>query len=143
MDIKDIVKQVITKYSDGYPDPFRIAKNMNYIILKENLDTTNGYYYNYNRNKIIGINYNLNEIEQLRVCAHEIGHSILHEDAHYLFLCKKAFFSMSKYEKEADIFAIHLLLSKFDEDEISTFTTEDIANITSYPLKYVNRIFFN
>lgn len=143
MDIKGIVKQLIKDYSDGYPDPFRIARNMNYIILKGDLGTTNGYYYNYERNKIIGINYNLNEIEQLRVCAHELGHSILHEDAHYLFLCKKAFFSMSKYEKEADIFAIHLLLSKYDEDELSAFTTEHISNITSYPLKYVNRIFFN
>ena len=143
MDIKGIVKQLIKDYSDGYPDPFRIARNMNYIILKGDLGTTNGYYYNYERNKIIGINYNLNEIEQLRVCAHELGHSILHEDAHYLFLCKKAFFSMSKYEKEADIFAIHLLLSKYDEDELRAFTKEHISNITSYPLKYVNRIFFN
>ena len=143
MNIQEIVKQVIHKYSDGYINPFYIAQNMDYIINKEDLGTTNGYYFYYKRHNIIGINYTLSQRAQIRVCAHELGHSILHKDTNYSFLCKKAFFSSSKYEREADIFAIHLLLSQYDKEEIKSFTTQNIADITAYPLKYINYIYYN
>lgn len=140
MNIKQIVKQTILKYADGYINPFDIASNMDCIIIKEDLGKTNGYYYYYKRNHIIGINHNLNEKEQIRVCSHELGHAIMHHDINYSFLCKKAFFTASKYEKEADLFAIHLMLSKYDEYDVKDFSLEYISRITNYPLNYINKI---
>lgn len=140
MDIKQIVKDTLHKYSDGYSDPFHIADNMNIIILKENLGETKGYYFYHKRNHIIGINHNLDELDQKRVCSHELGHAIMHRDVHYSFLCKNAFFTASKYEKEADLFAIYLMLSKYEKEDIERFSYDTISKITNYPLKYIHQI---
>jgi hypothetical protein len=140
MNINNEVQKILKKYSNGYVDPFSIVKSMNIILIKEDLGKTNGFYYEYKRNRIIGINSNLNEREQRRVCSHELGHAVLHEGMNYPFLCKKAFFVSSKYEKQADLFAINLLLSEYDAYELKEFTFQDISNITAYPLKYVQKL---
>ncbi len=140
MNIKQIVQDTLHRYSDGFFDPFHIAKNMNIIILKEDLGETNGYYFYYKRNHIIGINYSLSDLEQKRVCSHELGHAVMHKGINYSFLCKKAFFTASKYEKEADLFAIHLMLSEYEHEDIREFSYDTISKITNYPTGYIHRI---
>ena len=44
------------------------------------------------------------------VCAHELGHTILHPDINTAFMTHRTFFSASKLEREANTFAVELLL---------------------------------
>lgn len=142
MDILQEVKHTLQKYSDGYTDPFIVARNMGIDILKADLGYTKGYYFKYKRNYIIFINNRLSYRTQKRVCAHELGHAVLHKDSPYAFLCTHARFSLDKYERQADLFAIHFLLSEYDEDNKKNFSFNDIANITGYDLKYIENLFY-
>lgn len=83
---------------------------MGVVILFERLKDTLGYFNTYKRIKIIHINQELNESEQQFVCAHELGHSILHPEVNTPFLRKNTLFSISKIEREANEFAVELLL---------------------------------
>lgn len=144
MEINKEVKKLFKKYSDGYSDPFRIANNMDIIVVKEDLGETRGYITYYKRNFIIGINNNLSEKEQKRVCFHEIGHRVLHTlslNKNCNFWCKKAYFSDNKYEKQADLFALYCILNSYDLDEIAEMNFDYISHITGYPLKYIYQLY--
>ena len=49
---------------------------------------------------------------QRTVCAHELGHAVLHTHANTPFLRKNTFFSVDKLEIEANTFAALLLIDK-------------------------------
>jgi Zn-dependent peptidase ImmA (M78 family) len=70
----------------------------------------NGFYKYDRRNKYIFYNNNLNEELQRFVCAHELGHAILHPRSNTPFLRKNTLFSVEKIEVEANTFAVELLL---------------------------------
>ncbi|EIW20754.1 MULTISPECIES: ImmA/IrrE family metallo-endopeptidase [Pelosinus] len=105
---KKIAKKLIKKFHTNCP--FQIAREMGVVILFERLKDTLGYFNTYKRIKIIHINQELNESEQQFVCAHELGHSILHPEVNTPFLRKNTLFSISKIEREANEFAVELLL---------------------------------
>lgn len=90
--------------------PCQIARALGVSILYENLGNTLGYFSTYKRIKIIHINQELTEVEQQFVCAHELGHSILHPAINTPFLKKNTLLSISKIEREANEFAVELLL---------------------------------
>jgi Zn-dependent peptidase ImmA (M78 family) len=74
--IKEIVRQLIKKYKSN--DPFQIAKEKNIIILFAELGATLGFYNSYKRIQFIHLNNQLDEMMQRFVCAHELGHAVLH-----------------------------------------------------------------
>lgn len=105
-DISKIVKELVTDYQSK--DPFRIAKEMGAIVLYVPLSNENGFYQRYLDQDIIYINQDLTEEEQILVCAHELGHLVLHNDVNSIFL-ESAKQVDSQYELEANIFACTLL----------------------------------
>ncbi|MFJ8243841.1 ImmA/IrrE family metallo-endopeptidase [Peribacillus asahii] len=106
--IKRKVDELIKKYKTN--DPYQIAKLKNIEIQHADLGNTLGFYFHDSRIKFININNNLPAEMQRFVCAHELGHAILHPRSNTPFLKKNTFFSIDKIEVEANTFAVELLL---------------------------------
>lgn len=95
----------------GTTNPFEIAKRKDIIVLFEDLGNTLGFYNTYKRFKFIHINNQIKETTQQFVCAHELGHAVLHPKANTPFLRNQTFFSVDCLEIEANTFAVELLLT--------------------------------
>lgn len=101
--------------------PFTIAKNLNINIVYEDLgQNTRGFYYRTLRRRYICIHKDLPEEWQRFVCAHELGHDRLHKGIGRFFIDEKSFFMPGKYERQANEFAVMLLLSGTNIDEGET-----------------------
>lgn len=107
MGIKDIIESLVKKY--GTNDPFEIAKQMGIEIDYAPLGETLGFYYYDKRTQFININNAIDEAIERFVCAHELGHAILHKYSNTPFLKKSTFYSIDKIEREANLFAVMLL----------------------------------
>lgn len=108
MEIKDIVQTLINE--KGTSCPFKLSKIFKIGILYEDLGTMMGYYSKDYRFKFIHINQNLPSRKQRFVCAHELGHALLHPDVNTPFLTQHTLFSKSKVERQANAFAVELLM---------------------------------
>lgn len=101
-----LVDSLITE--NGTNNPFTIAKNLDAIVLEVPLVGVNGFYHKYLNQNLIYIADRLTDEEKIIVCAHELGHMLLHGDVDKTFLTSPLF-SAEKLEVEADAFAIQLL----------------------------------
>ena len=107
------IKQTIDRLCRRYDtrDPFAIAQQLGIILLYEPLGSIRGYYGKSSRQKFIHINQNLCREQRRIVCAHELGHAVLHADANTPFLRANTFFSVNKLEQEANRFMVQLLVT--------------------------------
>ncbi len=111
--IKNIVNDIVKKYNTN--NPFELANFLNIkIIYSEKLIVTKGFFKKINRNKFIFLNSNLDEVTCKIVVAHELAHSVLHENENInVYNDALANIKGSRFEYEANIFVSHLLI----EDE--------------------------
>jgi Zn-dependent peptidase ImmA (M78 family) len=107
-----LVLDLVKKY--GTNSPYEIAERINITILKEPLGSTLGYHNTYKRIQFIHLNGGLSESMRRFVCAHELGHAVLHPKINTPFLRKNTLFSVNRFEKEANQFAIELLLTEME-----------------------------
>lgn len=107
MDIQRIVRLTIKKYKTY--NPFEIAEARRIKVLYEPLGSVMGYHSHAFRQHFIHINQELDEHEARFVCAHELGHIILHPQVNTNFLLRRTFFSVGKIERQANTFAVELL----------------------------------
>lgn len=132
--LKEKVINLIKKYNST--NPFEIASCMNIHIIRWDLhEQINGYYKYDRRNRYIVINQKLSEELQKVVCAHELGHAILHTRVNTPFMTKNTFFSVSKIEREANRFAAELLIP--DDSFKESNNIYDIASIHNVPVELV------
>lgn len=133
MKIKDYVMKIVKKH--GTTNPFEIAKRKDIIVLFEDLGNTLGFYNTYKRFKFIHINNKIDETTQRFVCAHELGHALLHPKANTPFLRNKTFFSVDRLEIEANTFAVELLLpdEMISEYQDTNLSIQEIAEIYGIP----------
>lgn len=131
--IKETVNNLIDKYETNCP--FKIAKQRNIIIIYNQLKDYFGYFNTYKRCKFIHINNQLDETLQRFVCAHELGHAILHPRTNTPFLKKNTLFSTEKIELEANTFAAELLIPDvfFTDFDNSIITAQQAASIYGVP----------
>lgn len=120
-----IVNQLTSKY--GTRDPVKIAEAMNYLIIHVPLNGVRGFYQYVKRNHIIYLDSNLADQEIRFVCAHELGHSLLHRSANRIFMDTRTFLKTSHYEREADEFAAELILPDDEISECAHLTVSQIA----------------
>jgi Zn-dependent peptidase ImmA (M78 family) len=128
--ISGIANGLILKYDSR--DPFEISQIQSiHILYKANFDKLKGMYKVIKRSRFIFINSNLNHTVQKIVCAHELGHDMLHRDlAVKVDLQEYDLYRLdTKTELEANIFAAELLI---DTDELlelikNDYSTETIA----------------
>ena len=81
-------------------DPFTIAAKLGIRVLHEPLGSIRGYYSRTHRIKFIHINQDLSKERQRQVCAHELGHAILHPKSNTPFLRANTLYSVNKLETE-------------------------------------------
>lgn len=132
MDVKKRANQLARKYKSR--NPFEIIRGLNVILVRCPLSGIRGFYQYFQRNNIIYLDENLSDQEQKFVLAHELGHMFLHKKANAIFMDAKTQLNTTKYEMEADLFAIELLLPDdelFDYQE-SGMEAEQISRITGY-----------
>ncbi|WP_235775323.1 MULTISPECIES: ImmA/IrrE family metallo-endopeptidase [Paenibacillus] len=127
--IKLTVAQLVKKYRTN--DPFDIASQKSIFVFFEMLGDMLGYY-NYNRRfQMIHINSEASFEVQRFTCAHELGHAILHSHVNTPFLRKRTLYSVDRIEREANSFAVELLLP--DELLLEGATIHEAAMICGIP----------
>lgn len=133
MNIKEYALKIAEKHETT--NPFEIARRKNIIVLFEDLGNTLGFYNTYKRFKFIHINNQIDGNTQRFVCAHELGHALLHPKANTPFLRNKTFFSVDRLEIEANTFAIELLLpdEMISEYQDTNLSIQEIAEIYGIP----------
>lgn len=109
MDIKVKVNSLIAKFETDCP--FELAKRLGVHIQYEYLGNILGYYSKHFRIPIIHINESAEELQQVFICGHELGHHVLHLGSNTSFLNRHTFFSTSKIEVEAHTFSIELIFA--------------------------------
>lgn len=132
MDIKARVNRLVRFYKTR--DPFEMIKGMNIILVNYPLEGVRGFYQYFQRNNIIYLDENLSDSERRFVLAHELGHMMLHKKSNAIFMDTRTQFNTSKYEQEANLFAMELLLPDqiLDEYAQSGYSTEQLSRITGY-----------
>lgn len=108
--------ELIRKYKTN--NPFELVKNCNIKLLYADLGNIGGFYQYYKRSKLIIINESLSALQQKEICAHELGHALLHPKQNRFFLHQNTFQNNDKLEREANLFAAYLLIS---EEEAAEF----------------------
>ena len=97
-------------------NPFKLARLLNIEIVYEDLGEVRGFFKKILRRKFIFINNKLSEFDQKLVCAHELGHAVLHSSNRIQFLIDNTkLLRKSRIEDEANLFASWLL---FPSDEV-------------------------
>lgn len=113
MVIKNQVMDLIKRFATN--NPFEICDYLNITILFQPLKNMRGYFYQNSIGDIIVLNSNLNQTTARFVCAHELGHAILHGGLNRVFLDSLTLTNTAKCEKEANLFGMYLL---YPEDNI-------------------------
>ncbi|MFZ2462632.1 MAG: ImmA/IrrE family metallo-endopeptidase [Caldibacillus thermoamylovorans] len=107
--IYDKVNQLIKNHKTN--NPFEIAEQLNIHVHELPMcEEINGFYKYEKRNRFIIINEFLDSQRKRFVCAHELGHAVLHTKSNTPFLRANTFYSIDKIEREANEFAVNLLL---------------------------------
>ena len=135
MNISSKVKSLVRKY--GTRNPFEIIKSMNVIVVFYPLEGVKGFYQYFQRNNIIYIDERLQDHEKLFVCAHELGHMLMHKKANAIFMDSRTQLNTDKYEAEADQFAMNLLISDEMIEEHLDFTTNQLSRLFGYERKLI------
>lgn len=139
INIKSIVNDLIKKYKTN--DPYELASLLKITVKDAPLhEDIKGMYQYVDRNKFIYINSNLLYHTKKSTCGHELGHAILHPKTNCIFLRDYTLFSPSKLEKEANLFAAHLLLTDDVIMQYDGFTYEQISCDTGIPVEYIKLI---
>ena len=116
-------------------NPLTIARELGINVVFEELGSINGYYNSIGRVRFIHINSSCRN--RSLVCAHELGHAILHPDNNTHFLRNHTLYPISRYEKEATYFASCLLISDDDLNEYRYFTYEQLGKVFGVDEKIV------
>ena len=105
------VNKVVNKFKTR--DPFEICKNLNINIYYKDLGlSVKAYYFCQSRIKNIIINNNVDDIISNILCAHELGHALLHSkiSTTHTFHEVELLNLTTKTEFEANLFAAELLI---------------------------------
>jgi len=119
--IKETVKEIVKKY--GTNDPFELCSFMDVFVFYPELPpNVKGFYYCVGGYKIVGINGELDNESRRIVCAHELGHSVMHPDMNVFFASDHTNLVEGKYEREADFFCACLLI---DDNKLDSLISEN------------------
>lgn len=111
----------------GTRDPFRIAEALGFIIIETPLEGIRGFYQAVHRCRIIYLDNRLSDGDRRWVCAHELGHALQHQGCNRIFMDTRTHMVTSRYEKEADRFAVDLLFSDDDLREMTELSIGTVA----------------
>lgn len=134
LNVKLRVLNLIAKHRTR--NPFKLARALNIEIIYQDLGEVRGFFKKILRRKYIFINNELSEFDKKLVCAHELGHAILHSSNRIQFLIDNTkILKRSKIEDEANLFASWLLFPEndiefeFKETETNFWMFEEIKRL--------------
>jgi Zn-dependent peptidase ImmA (M78 family) len=128
--IKNRVEQLTKTYKTN--NPFELAAAMNIKVYQWDLHSEiMGFYKYIRRNRFIFININLVDADKTFTCSHELGHAVLHTKVNTPFLRANTFYSIDRLEREANEFAVNLLL--YDKSLKDYETKFDIMRESGIP----------
>lgn len=131
-----IAKSLVKKFNTR--DPFQITKEKNIILVNAPLVDIRGFYQYYKRQHIIYIDQDLTEHQKEFVCAHELGHMMMHRNSNAIFMDTHTFFVKNKYENEANEFAINLLVPDDVIYNNQELTTGQLSRLLGYEEALIN-----
>ena len=115
-------------------DPFALCDEMGILVLMVPLVDIRGFYQRRLRNRIIYIDNSLPDYLQRWVCAHELGHALMHDGTNAIYLDTHTYQVIGKYERSADRFAAALLCpDEEDLPEYEGFSSEQLASAFGVP----------
>lgn len=135
--INDIIIGLIEMYKTK--DPFELCDYLKIKIIKSDLGieikgffqrTLEGY-------EIIHINSNLLDADMRYICAHELGHAILHTNLSIGFFIENNLQIKNKFEIQADKFASQLLLPNKLDYECSNMDIEQLSSYLGVPTNLI------
>lgn len=138
MRIKKVVNDLFSKYQTK--DPFKLCQCLGIVVVEEPLGTINGYY-----NEVLGVRFiHINsglatEYQRKLTVAHELGHAVLHPGLNCNFLKKHTLFNIDRFEKEANSFAVHLLLDEEEENLEAAFEISSFYGFDEKIKNYLNK----
>lgn len=124
MNTKKIAQNVSSRYKTR--DPYEIADYLGIIVIVKPLGKLRGFAQNVARCKLVYINENLDEMQQKLVCAHEIGHFIMHKGYNRIFMDSCTFTETGRFETEAHRFSVDLL---YDDSDLQQFLGYDMSTV--------------
>ncbi|WP_110955177.1 ImmA/IrrE family metallo-endopeptidase [Anaerosinus massiliensis] len=115
MNIPLRVRNLVNKH--GTSNPLMIAADLNIDVITYDLPVSiRGFLLKVLRRKIIFINNNLAEVQQLIVLCHELGHARLHSGYGYYLHPDMTYYVSSSREHEANEYALNLLMYSHNVD---------------------------
>ena len=112
----ELISGLIKKYKTNCP--FELSRALGIHIRFMDLGKgTKGLYYRKLRRRFIVIHNELPIEWQRFVCAHELGHDRLHKGINRFFLEESSYFCPGKLERQANGFAIKLLLANSSPEQ--------------------------
>ena len=135
--IIDIVNGLVETYETT--DPFELCNNLNIKIMHNNLGREiKGFFQRTPNNyEILHLNTELMPEEEKYICAHELGHAILHTDLSLRFFVENRLQVKNRYEIQADKFAAGLLLNDIDLSIIKDTTIEQLSCYYKVPISLI------
>lgn len=121
-DIKGIVNRIVSEF--GTRSPFEIADYLGVVVREDPLGMCKGYCVEKDGVRVVVLNESLEYYEKRYALAHEVGHIILHGGVNEAFIAFHTLLKTSKAEREADKFAVELLLP---DDEMSDYRGLTVA----------------
>ena len=108
--IQNVANKLIKKFDTR--DPFQLCQAIGVEVFYADLGSLKGMYKYLKKNRFAVINENLDSFTKTLVCAHELGHDILHQNlARKVCLQEFILYDMkSRPEYEANLFASEILL---------------------------------
>ncbi len=136
-EIRRIAENLIATYNTNSPK--ELCERLGIGTIKADLPkATRGFCLMLSEGTAIVLNSELDEREETAVLAHELGHAVLHEGCNYMFMTTNTCLLPGKYEKEADLFAAHLLIDKAKDLELETFS--QLSQSLNLPLWSVEQV---
>lgn len=105
----DAAREIAETY--GTNNPFELCERMGIICASTALPSSvNGFFRQLGDKCVIMLNDALGYGEKKYVCAHELGHAVMHKGFNSLFMSKATCLNVDRLEREADIFAVNLII---------------------------------
>ena len=130
MDIERLVGCLLAEHRTR--DPLEICSNLDIAVFRRQLLGFRGLMQTVDGVTVIQIAEELTERAAAFVCAHELGHFLLHSGLNRVFLDSHTLFAPSKFENRADKFAFTLLYGApplLREDTLYDWQIADCLNI--------------
>lgn len=129
MGIVQLVGSTIAEHETR--DPFSICQNLEIIVQRHPLVDLRGYCRYSNGRPVITLHNELTKQAERFVCAHELGHYMLHKRINRVFMDSYTYMEPGRYENEADKFAVQLLFGgpPLYQEPISQWDMADMLNV--------------